>query len=78
MTEVSAGTELALLVVTTANRILDMNRPAWVVIGTNGTGEGISAADMYRLEGRPLLRDNAHYTIDPSAIALSTRFDVQR
>ena len=78
LTEVSAGTELALLVVTTANRILDMNRPAWVVIGTNGTGEGISAADMYRLEGRPLLRDNAHYTIDPSAIALSTRFDVQR
>ena len=77
-TEVSAGTELMLLVATTANRLLSGNQPAWVVLGTNGTGEGISAADLYRLEGRPLLRDHAHYNVDPTTIKLSTRFDVQR
>lgn len=69
--EVSAGDELMLLVVTTVTQLSDHNaHPMWVSIGTNGTSEGWSAADLYRLEGHPLLNDRTHLELDPSIIAL--------
>lgn len=73
--EVSAGGELMMVIVTTVNQ-LDMTNQSLltVVNGTNGTNEGASAADLYRLEGRPLLRDNVRLDIDPSEIVLSRRF----
>ena len=77
-TQVSAGTELMLLIATTANRCLSGNQQAWVELGTNGTGEGISASELYRLEGHPLLRDNVQANIDPTTIKLSPRLTVQR
>jgi len=71
-TEVSAGDELMMVVVTTAILISDTNgHPGLVVIGTNGTGEGYSAADIYRIEGHPLVSNNSRFTIDPSTIPLT-------
>ena len=69
--EVSAGDELMMLVVTTANRlpVFDLVS-ALVAIGTNGTGEGSSAADLYRIEGHPLLCDNIRAEVDPDTIDL--------
>lgn len=76
-TEVSAGGELMLLVVTTGcwlNAIARSNR--LVACGSNGTGEGYAAADLYHLEGRPLVKDNVRITIDPASIALSRGFSI--
>lgn len=71
-TEVSAGGELMLLVVTTAGWLLNTGTKAQIVAcGTNGTGEGYSAADLYHIEGRPLVNDHVRATVDPSAIVLS-------
>jgi hypothetical protein len=74
--EVSAGDELMLLVVTTAQRpaaIAPNPTPGFVTISTNGAGEGYSAADLYRIEGHPLVRNNVRLQLDPSAIQLSQR-----
>lgn len=71
---VSAGGELMLLVVTTANWLLNAGHSARIVAcGTNGTGEGYSAADLYHIEGRPLVNDHARLgsNIDPTSIVLS-------
>ncbi len=73
-TEASAGDELMLLIVTTAQQYEDMNaHESFVGIGTNGSWEGYSAADLYRIEGRPLINDNVRPEIDPSAIDLPQR-----
>lgn len=68
--EVSPGDELMLLVVTTVNRPTTINKSGNVVISTNGEGEGYSAADLYRIEGHPVVRDNTNVTIDPVTIRL--------
>ena len=73
--EVSAGSELMMLVVT---QVLDgetEDSPNYLAVinGTNGSGEGKSAADLYRIEGHPLVRDNVKVTIDPATITLSKR-----
>lgn len=68
--EVSAGSEMMLLIVTTGKRLGAVGEPLKVFLGTNGTGEGVSAADLYRIEGRPLVRDNVRVEIDPSTITL--------
>jgi hypothetical protein len=72
--EVSAGDELMMLVVTSVVRLTDTNPSiGQVIIGTNGSFEGYSAADLYRCEGHPLLNDNVRNDLDPSTIPLATR-----
>ncbi len=72
--EVSAGDELMMLVVTTGQMLGDSQaHPSYMACGTNGHMEGYSAADLYRLDGRPLTRDNIRPEIDPSAISLPRR-----
>lgn len=70
--EVSAGSELMMLIVTTVHQVVGQLIAA-IEVGTNGVGEGYSAADLYRIEGHPLVRDNVKVTIDPSTLALSKR-----
>lgn len=70
--EVSAGDELMMLVITNVEQLKTANATsAYVRIGTNGTNEGYAAADLYRIEGHPLLTNNVHYSVDPSTIVLS-------
>ena len=70
--EASAGDELMMLVVTTASEV-EGSQPSLVLIGTNGTREGDSAADLYRIEGHPLLSNRVHYDVDPNSIVLTNR-----
>jgi hypothetical protein len=68
--EVSAGSELMLLIVTTAIRRHTTNTvPAFVLCGTQGSGEGFSAADLYRISGRPLTHDGARFNLDASNLS---------
>jgi len=69
-TEVSAGDELMMLITTTVQDIT-ISSLAMALIGTQGTGEGYSAADFYRIEGHPLVRDNVRFELDPNTITLS-------
>lgn len=72
--EVSAGGELMLLILTNVQQLKDSTAHAGsIVIGTNGAGEGYSAADLYRIDGHPLGRDNVRMQIDPATIALSRK-----
>ncbi len=72
--EVSPGSELMLLVVTNVGRLADpFQHPGAINIGTNGTGEGYAAADLYRIDGHPMVRDNVRLLVDPTTIALSPR-----
>jgi hypothetical protein len=72
--ESSAGDELMMLIVTNVQQLKDTSaHPSTVLIGTNGTNEGYSAADLYRIEGHPLVNDHVRYDADPSSIALSKR-----
>lgn len=68
-TEVSAGDELMLLIVTTAWK-LTFADTLGTLINTNGTAEGWSASDLYRIEGRPLVNDHVKQDVTPSTIAL--------
>ena len=73
-TEVSAGDELMLLVITNVVRPTPgAPVPGDITIGTQGSGEGYAAADLYRIDGHPLTRNNVHMNIDPATIALSKR-----
>lgn len=73
-TEVSAGGELMMLIVTQAQQLRDtLPHPGQLTVGTNGSGEGFSAADLYRIDGHPLVSDNVRMIIDPSTIPLSKR-----
>jgi hypothetical protein len=72
-TEVSAGDELMMLIVTSAEKLSASNQPAVMMISTNGTNEGYAAADLFRLEGRPLVSDNFKTEIEPSTITLTER-----
>jgi hypothetical protein len=74
--EVSAGSELMLMVVTSGVRVPAGDGWAFLSMfcGTNGTGEGYSAADLYRIQGRPLERDNVRINVDPTVINLPRKF----
>jgi hypothetical protein len=70
--EVSAGDELMMLIVTSVHRPPSGSpSAASITIGTNGAGEGYSAADLYRIEGHPLTRNNLHMQLDPATVQLT-------
>lgn len=72
--EVSAGGEVMMLVVTSVHQLSAGASSGSLLstsISTSGTGEGYAAADLYRLEGRPIVKDNVRLNIDPSTISLS-------
>lgn len=70
-TEVSAGSEIALIVATTATRKHPSKAvPIRLLCSTSGSGEGFSAADLFRVEGRPLAVDSVRVNINPSDIEL--------
>lgn len=72
--EVSAGDELMMLILTTVQRPVPSVPGAGIItIGTNGSGEGYSAADLYRIDGHPLVRNHTRPVIDPSTIVLTRR-----
>lgn len=74
-TEVSAGNELMMLILTNVQQVTSapVGSNGTITIGTNGAGEGYSAADLYRIEGHPLTRNNVRMIIDPTTIALSRK-----
>lgn len=75
--EVSAGGEIMMLVVTTA-RTQKSNAQGTqntVQMGSAGSGEGFSAADLYRISGHPLTNDSARSSIDPLEITLARKSD---
>jgi len=71
--QASAGDELLLAVVTRVMTLDVTSAGATVIIGTNGTSEGSSAADLYRIEGHPLLKNRTKYEVDPASISLPNR-----
>ncbi len=68
--EVSAGSELMMLVATTVVRGAD-GGPAGVKVGTNGLGEGYSAVDLFRIEGRPLTVERTYDQVPLDSIVLT-------
>lgn len=74
--EVSAGQEVLMLVVTTARPQGVSRTTNAVQCSTSGSGEGYSAADLYRLPGHPLATDASRTTIDPASIVLARRSDL--
>jgi hypothetical protein len=72
--EASAGSELMMLILTSVyDAPIGSSAPTPIRIGTNGTGEGYAAADLYRIEGHPLVRNNTRMLIDSSAIPLTRK-----
>jgi hypothetical protein len=71
--EVSAGDELMMLVITNAQSLTAVSSVASVRIGTNGTSEGSAAADLYRIEGHPLICHNTKVDVDPTTITLTSK-----
>lgn len=73
--EVSAGQEIMMLVVTTARaqKSSSQGTQNTVQMGSAGSGEGFSAADLYRISGHPLTNDPARSTIDPLAVILAQK-----
>lgn len=70
--EVSAGDELMMLILTSAQNLKNTSTNlSFAAISTNGTLEGKSASDLYRIEGHPILTNNVHLIVDPSTIPLS-------
>ena len=70
--EVSAGDELMMLIVTTVLRLTNTSQTlAECICGTNGSYEGYSAADLYRISGHPLLVDNVRNDLNPATILLA-------
>jgi len=69
----SAGDELMMAVVTRVVTLGVDAEGATVVIGTNGTSEGSAAADLYRIEGHPLVSNRTKYEVDPNSIQLPNR-----
>jgi hypothetical protein len=78
----SAGDELMMLIVTNVRVCQSASPPAggtgvenFTLISSNGTQEGYAASDLYRIEGRPLVSNNVHYSVDPSTVKLSKRVE---
>lgn len=76
MNEASAGDEVMMLIMTTTLESGAEPVNLFSMIGTSGTGEGLSAADLYRIEGHPLAADNVRAEIDPATIKLSTKVPI--
>lgn len=74
--EVSAGGEVMMLVVTTARPQGSAGTNNVAQVSTSGTGEGYSAADLYRIAGHPITIDPARSVVDPLAITLARKSDV--
>jgi hypothetical protein len=73
-TEVSAGDELMMLIITNVQRLVGgIPEAALLLIGTNGDGEGYAAADVYRIEGHPLVRNNVRMIVDPTTVELAKK-----
>ena len=75
-TEISAGSELMMVVVTQFQPSFGpagppLGKPLMVQLSTSGLGEGNAALDYYRIEGHPLVNDNTRVNIDPSTIPLA-------
>jgi len=75
-TEVSAGDELMMAIVTTCIRSINPSSFSFTAISTAGSAEGLSASDLYRVQGRPLLRDNEKTEVDPNDLDLSLAFSM--
>lgn len=74
--EVSSGGELMMLIATEVHRLNVsgiLTATGGVTISTNGTKEGYSAADLYRIEGRPLESDHVGLRVNPFGITLTRR-----
>ncbi len=74
--EVSAGNELMLAVQTTAYALQGsaIDQDPWsTIISSNGYYEGNSAADLYHIEGKPLVSDYRKLNLDPTTIPLTRR-----
>jgi hypothetical protein len=71
--QVSAGDELMMLVTTRVMTLDTTPEGATVIIGSDGTSEGTSAADLYRVEGHPLVSNRTRYDVDPQTIKLPNR-----
>jgi len=72
--EASAGDELMLAIVTTTQTLESgVPKGGSLFIGTNGTGEGLSAAELYRIEGHPLIANHVRYEVDPTTIQLPNK-----
>jgi hypothetical protein len=74
--EVSAGNEIMMLVVTTARPQGSSGTNNVAQVSTSGTGEGYSAADLYRIAGHPLTNDPSRSVLDPLTITLARKSDV--
>lgn len=73
-TEVSAGSELQMLIVTTATRRNGASkRLVHTLCGTSGSGEGFSAADLYRIEGHPLVKGSSRVKNNPVLVPLAPK-----
>lgn len=71
-TEVSAGDQLMMVILTTGIRSTNLSQTgSFVAISTAGSAEGISASDLYHVQGRPLLRDNEKTEVNPDDFDLS-------
>ena len=68
--QVSSGDELMLAIVTQVMELNTTPSEAMVLLGTNGSGESVSAADLYRIEGHPLIANHTFYDVDPSTVSL--------
>jgi hypothetical protein len=70
---VSYGDELMLAVVTNVVTLTTTPQGAVVHISSNGSGEGASAADLYRIEGHPLVANHTWYDVDPTSVSIPKR-----
>jgi len=68
--QVSAGDELMMAIVTNVMELNTTPSEAMILLGTNGSGESVSGADLYRIEGHPLLANHTFYNVDPTTIDL--------
>jgi hypothetical protein len=75
ITEVSAGGELMMLITTTATRQHTLAlTPEFVLCGTQGSGEGFSASDLYRIGGRPLVTDGVRVVSTDAVLGKKVSF----
>jgi hypothetical protein len=69
-TEVSGGDELMMAITTQVMELGTAPIEAMILLGTNGSSEGFAAADLYRIEGHPIITNHTFYDVDPSTIQL--------
>jgi hypothetical protein len=68
--EVSGGDELMMAITTQVMELGTTPIEAMILLGTNGSSEGYAAADLYRIEGHPIITNHTFYDVDPSTIQL--------